>query len=260
MFGLLKRKPVLEVETVQWLIETYSWALKNFGNHAFYEKTILVTPSDKHFPAHIKNNQHLAQSIFDQVKQHAGMSKWDCNLVAQEADVNPIIAPTLLIRNTKVNPAGTFSMARSKQRKAIITYDPSQVKDPEMLVATFAHELGHYLSHRTAEPPPGGKALWEPATDLLAVFMGFGIFLANSAYSFQQYTGIDSQGWSSQSRGYLNQYELTYALAIFAVLKENNKQEIEKYLKNSLRAFYKQAIKELQHNHEALNPLKYTNI
>jgi Zn-dependent peptidase ImmA (M78 family) len=84
-----------------------------------------------------------------------------------------VVASTLVIKNTKVNPAGTFSMARKKQQKAIITYDPSQVKNPEMLVATFAHELGHYLSHRTTEAPPEGEALWEPATDLLAVFMGF---------------------------------------------------------------------------------------
>jgi hypothetical protein len=49
-------------------------------------------------------------------------------------------------------------------------------------------------------------------------------------------------------------------LAIFATLKESDNQEIEKYLKNSLRAFYKKASKEFQCNHEALYNLIFSNL
>ena len=47
--------------------------------------------------------------------------------------------------------------------------------------ATFAHELARYLVETFEEPAPGGDALLEPAVDIAAVFMGFGLFMANSA-------------------------------------------------------------------------------
>ena len=71
------------------------------------------------------------------------------------------------------------------------------------MVATFAHELSHYLTATAPEPPPGGWDNWEFATDICASFLGFGIFVANSAFSFNQYTEVDSQGWQSSRGGYL---------------------------------------------------------
>ena len=43
----------------------------------------------------------------------------------------------------------------------------------------------------------------EPMNDLLTVFLGFGIFTANSAFHFKQYTTDRAQGWSAGRSGYL---------------------------------------------------------
>ena len=51
---------------------------------------------------------------------------------------------------------------------------------PESLISTFAHEFAHYLIHSVDAPTPGGEELEEHATDLVAVFMGFGVFLAST--------------------------------------------------------------------------------
>ena len=50
------------------------------------------------------------------------------------------------------------------------------------MVGAFAHELARLLVETFEEPPPGGALLHEPAIDLAAVFMGFGVFMANSTF------------------------------------------------------------------------------
>lgn len=220
--------------------------MRNFGSDIFYEDTNLIVPADKYFPDKIENVNELAERIFSRVKEYAGMSEWQCELQAQDPDVNPMLAPTLVIQNAPRGPAGTFSVVDEGARKIVITYNPSQLNHPEGLVATFAHELAHYLSLVANEPPPGGEELSEPATDLLATFMGFGLFLANSAFDFRQYTAVDSQGWSAKTQGYLSQYELTYALAIFSVLKQVPTAYVQHYLKPTLRSYYGKALREVQ--------------
>jgi hypothetical protein len=259
LFDIFSKKSLLDPGTTQWLFDSYAWALKNFGTDIFYQDTILVTPTDEHFPDKIEDAEQMASKVFQRVKKYAGMENWCCELLAQEPDGNPVVAPTIVIKNAPRGPAGTFSVTSGDQQKIIITYNPDQIGNPVMLVATFAHELGHYLSSVAKQHPPGGEALWEPATDLLATFMGFGLFLANSAFSFSQYTDVNSQGWSTQSQGYLSQYELTYALAIFCVLKDIDTSAVEKHLKSTLVSFYKKAVKEINKNQEALAILKAIN-
>ena len=69
----------------------------------------------------------------------------------------------------------------------VITYNPSLTDDIDAMIATFAHELGHYLMSTAKTAPPGGWELHELHTDLTAVYLGFGLFLANSARSFGQF-------------------------------------------------------------------------
>lgn len=95
------------------------------------------------------------------------------------------------------------------------------------------------------EPPPGGWDNWEFATDLAATFLGFGLFMANSAFLFSQYTGTSSQGWEVRNTGYLSESEHVYALAIFLMLKDISIDEAITYLKPSLRKLLKKAVKEI---------------
>jgi hypothetical protein len=174
------------------------------------------------------------------------MEQWPCRLVAQEDDVSPVVDAITVIQNAPKGPAGTFSISGSQEPEVVITYNPAEVTRPQSLVATFAHELAHYLGKMAKCPPPGGEKNWEYATDVLAVFTGFGIFLANSAVEFQQFTSYDSQGWASRTLGYLSEFELVYCLALFCVLKDIPKDEVMPHLKRSLVAVYEDCLENLR--------------
>ena len=72
-------------------------------------------------------------------------------------------------------------------REVEITYSPAALRDPSGFIATMAHELSHYLMATIPLEPPGGPEAKEPATDICSIFLGFGVFAANSAFSFRQF-------------------------------------------------------------------------
>jgi len=236
----------LDPGTTAWIFDTCEWVLTEFGTDPFYEATSLVLPTDEYFPQRRSESpDEVAQALFGAVKKFAGMENWDCELRAQEVDPMVVVAPTVVMQGVPSGPAGTFSV---KDDAIVITYNPDELSRPESLIATFAHELAHFLSFSTAVRPPGGDDFEEPAADLLAVFLGFGVFLANSAFQFSQYTGVDSQGWSSRSQGYLSQDELIYGLALFAELKSTPSEYVVPHLDSHLRSFLKKSRRDIVEN------------
>jgi hypothetical protein len=81
----------------------------------------------------------------------------------------------------------------------------------------------------------------EPMTDLLTVFLGLGIFTANSAGRFKQFQDERRIGWSMQRLGYLPEEVFGYALARFAVERRDDKGTWEKHLSTNVRAYFKQS-------------------
>lgn len=243
MFGIFKIKPILSREDTQFQIATFTWLLRHFGGGDFYNDTTLVLPTKEFFPSKVESAEDAAFKTFLVVKKLAGMEEWPCRLEAQEPDVATRVAPTLTIQNAPQNPLGTYE--EKEKEEIVITYNPSIVATPTQLVATFAHELAHYLTATAPEEPPGGWENWEFATDVAATFLGFGIFMANSAFNFQQFTEIDSQGWAYNRSGYLSETEHIYSLAIFLLLKGIKPASALIHLKPSLRKVLKKCIKEL---------------
>jgi len=251
-----RKREILKPESIVWMIETFAWFFNKFGSDFFFSKIILVTPADCHFPDKNSNPKQLAKLVFLRVKKYAGMEKWNCKLIQQQKNPNLNVAPTIGIKNTKQNPMGTFLYKGGNRSRAIITYNPSLLNNPEALITTFAHELAHFISYKKIKTLPSGKAFQEQATDLLASFLGFGIFQSNSAFSFRQFQEVGRNGWSSNGLGYLAQNEYLYALAIFTVLKDIQPSEVEQHLKKTLIKFYRKAVKDFAKNSEAISYLK----
>lgn len=245
--GLFGPRFMFDEGTTDWIFDTFAWALESLGTDVFYQHTDLVLPNDDFFPDKLEQMDDVAEGLFTAVRRYAGMEEWPCRLVAQEEDANPRVGPALLIQGAPGGPAGTFSMTGGKSPTIEITYNPSQLGRPEALIATFAHELAHYLIHSVDMHPPGGEEFKEHATDLIAVFKGFGVFLANSAFTFSQYTDVGVHGWQTHAQGYLSESELTYCLAVFSHLKKIDRSTVEPYLDRNLRKVLKTATKEMKY-------------
>lgn len=253
LFGLLGRKPVLDEVTVQWMLDTFAWARRNFDARVFDEETILVTPSNEHFPGRSDSAQGMAEMILQQVKGHAGLANWPCRLLDESAMATmtpPRLAFTGALRGSQAQPPAPAGEALA------IPYEPGQLRDPEVLIANYAHALAFYLGAQAKEPPPGGAENWPHVTELLAVFLGFGVMMANSANTTRIRSCGSCSGPAVERHNYLSQYDITYALAIFCALKNIPTATVLRHLKSTLRPFYKQAFREVVNNKPALGRLR----
>lgn len=85
-------------------------------------------------------------------------------------------------------------------------------------------------------------------TDLLTVYLGLGIFNANSANRFRQYEDERRQGWSVQRLGYLAEESFGYALAKYSVERGEDKVEWEKHLSTNVRSYFNRSRRWLAKN------------
>ena len=252
MFGLFSSKEILSPEDTNFQIATYKWLLRYFGGDDFYKNTLLVLPTRDYFPSKVEGENEAAIETFNTVKKHMGMESWLCTLEKQDENADPSVSPILAVQNMPNNPLGTFG--ENDNNEIVITYNPSLVKNPTQLIATYAHELAHYLTATAGEAPPGGWENWEFVTDIAATFLGFGVFMANSAFTFQQYTDVDSQGWRYSRSGYLSEAEHIFALAMFLKLKNLTIGSALPHLKPNLKALLKMATKQISRT-ELINDL-----
>lgn len=259
MFNLFKRKPLLTQEARDFQIDCFAWLLTYFGGDEFYDKADLILPTAQYFSIENSEPHAVAQETFERVKRYSGMEEWPCRLEAQDEDPELKVAPTVILQGVDQNPLGTFQ--ETAENEIVITYNPALLSNPTQLVATFAHELAHYLTATAPEPPPGGWDNWEFATDITATFLGFGIFVANSTFNFQQYSDIDSQGWSVSGGGYLSEEEHSFALAIFLLLKNISPENVYRHCDTNIKAYLKRAYKELlgSSDIQMLREVEYTN-
>lgn len=241
LLGLLDRRPLLGDADAHWMFDVYAWALRNFDPVMFREETVLVTPSNHHFPDKADSADEMAHQIFARVVAYAGMKHWSLTLLAPDSCV---VQP-----GTQISAVGGLRGSRAASAGAqpsglTLSYDTDNLNNPEVMIALFAHALAHYLGSSAMEEPPGGMENWPQVTELLAVFLGFGLMFANTALVLPQ--GGCCGGRVVRRQAYVSQHDITYALAIFSALKQLPKKQVVMYLKKPLRGHFKQALREVE--------------
>jgi hypothetical protein len=99
------------------------------------------------------------------------------------------------------DPAAGETISTETRHRHLVALCNSMLKDQFSLVATIAHELGHVILIGGGLLDPNTTPDHEPLTDLLTVFLGFGVFNANCAARFKQFQDSRRQGWSMQRLG-----------------------------------------------------------
>lgn len=244
MFPFLKSPPLLDETSVQWIFDSFAWALRNFDAAVFVNETILVTPSNAHFPGNEASAEGMAALIFDRVKTYAGMSHWPSRLV-DELTAERLSPPRLPIEGLSRTRTGTMPVPADMAQPLLVIYRADQLRDPEVVIAHFAHTLAHYLGSTAKELPPGGEENWPHVTELLAVFMGFGVEMADSANTTKIRSCSSCSGPAVERENFLSQYDVTYALAIFCCLKNIPTRDAAPHLKSALRPFFKKAMRDV---------------
>ncbi len=255
MLGRLlgRNEPVLDEETILWQFDTYAWALEQFDAGVFYNETELVLPDNRYFPGTADSPEGMARLIFDHVKRYAGVSHWPTELIEENACAT-LPAPKLQIEGDLRGAGGIVQRNVLPEHRLPVLYNEGMLGSPETIIASFAHTLAHYLGSLASAEPPGGLENWPHVTELLAVFMGFGVIFANDAYNFR--AGCGNCGPAAVEReNYLSQHDVTYALAIFTTLKQIPEKQVKGYLKKSLRGYFGKAMKDVRERAALWQPL-----
>ena len=184
MINFFNRRPVLDSASSQWLFGAFAWALRNFDAELFYSHTTLVLPTNGFFPGMADSPDTMANLILERVKNYAGVSHWPTRLIT-EGTPTPAGPVQYEIRGALRDPYGIADESIGQEGRLPILYNPQQIMNPEGLIAVFSHTLAHHLGQMADEAPPGGAEYWPHVTELLAIYTGFGVMFANSAFTFR---------------------------------------------------------------------------
>ena len=237
-----KKSYLLDREEIDWLVENFSWLVSCWSQTKSLSNAQLVLPKLGFFDTGNKSGHALAQAILTQIQAYAQIPDWPIELV--QGSALPERSNALVQIEHGTQAMGTFQMLENGPVR--ISYAANLTKDPQGLIATLAHEVAHYILAGAHTQPICEDHLHEFLTDLTAVYLGFGVFLANNAFEFSQFRddAMGTQGWQSQRRGYLSENQLVTALALFLSVKQIDPVEASKCLKPHLAKSLKQALVE----------------
>ena len=245
--GLLKSQPLLDEKTVEWLFDTFAWAIGAVGARPGGDRPVLVLPTNRYFPGRADSAHGMAELVFRKVAEYTGMGDWSLRPAAGNACAIPPAPagsmPHLPLRTPSGDTLAVFASTGTPAERSV-AYDPALVGNPEALIASFAHSLAAIRAERAGAAPPGGAENLAYATEVLAVLMGFGVMLANSARTVQVRSCGSCSGGRATRQSSLSPYETTYALAISCLLEEIPGKTVAPHLDKPLRPFFKRAMRD----------------
>ena len=243
MLGFSPKLPVNENERV-WVDEGFVRLEALLGRERLLEAKV-VLPDAEHFPDVFDRSEASVEALLHRVCGYMRIDPTRIKLEIFPDGADELRENSLWSIQTQTNrPAGIYfghESVMDEDGKVVIAIKSSVPKDPIILVATVAHELGHLIllgdGHIDSSTPDH-----EPLTDLLTVFLGLGIFNANSAARFKQHDlGGGWHSWSMRRLGYLSQEIYGYALAKFATERGEIKPFWTRHLSTNVRVYFKRS-------------------
>ena len=230
-----RARPPIDADEFDWLLACFAWLLRKLDPDEPFRQSEVFLPASEDRP--IRDHDD-AEALFVDIRRTLGMSDWPCRLVPQERRNERYLGGTKILQSESNAPLGTFGLEGDAP---VITYDPDLLRSRSAMTATLVHELAHYLLDGL-DDPPGGADLSEHATDAAGVYLGFGVYLANAAFNFGQFSDGEIQGWERRATGYLSELALITATAICVHCTNADVAPIRTALKPYLRGPFDRAL------------------
>lgn len=246
MFSFFKHKknkcPIPE-DTRIWMENALIWLINQFREEKILTvKTLLPVQED--FPVQFNGTEQMAYDILAIVAQQMDVDTNRINLDFYNEQLLEIKGDAGVALNGQQYEDENYSSGlyggKGTDGKFSIAVELSQLKEPDKLIATLAHEIAHIKILGDGRLKENDEYL----TDLVTVFFGLGIFNANTAFRF--YTATDK--WAYSKQGYLTQQDWGYALALYAYIRNEKKPYWIKYLTPNIQSDFKKSEAYIQEN------------
>jgi hypothetical protein len=218
-----------------WIERRLSWLTSVFGLQRL-RQAVVILPTPEFFPEPYDATEADVRVMLDRVCIYMG------------------IAPERVELSFFDDGQGDMGSAAGRfvgGTPECICINRSQLSDPMALVATLAHELAHALLLGDGRITPE-EADQEWLTDLLPVFLGLGVFGANSVIR-ESYTRMArAYTWRIQKQGYLSEPMYGHALAVFAWAREEFRPEWVTHLRPNVRAPFTESLRYLDKTGDCL--------
>jgi hypothetical protein len=239
-----KSESPLDEKQKEWIEKSFQWLLGQFGVEYFLQHKIIL-PEVSFFPDKYDGTEESVVMIVKRVCSYMDVNP-DLIDVEYLVDRDDTAARHRLGGEENYSgAAGLYFTKKSEETRKKIAINVSTFKNPTKLVATVAHELGHVLLLGGGKISPEDKD-HEYLTDLLTVFLGLGIFTANSAFQFSQWQDYSHQGWNASRLGYMTEEMFGYSLAAYAWMRDDTRPKWSNHLAMNVGHYFKQSLKYLE--------------
>jgi hypothetical protein len=230
MFGSRPTCP-LDPPTKEWIDRRWQWLTEEFGSERLQSAPVIL-PTPEFFPDAYSGSDDDVRSMLDRVCGYMDIEPDTIELTIFQEGKSPYA------EGMHHGAAGTY---QEEDGKFHISIEAANIDEPQRLVATIAHELGHVhlLGYARIDPEVEDN---EPLTDLLTVFFGMGVFTANSVIREKYWHAGEISGWSIGRQGYLTMPMYGYALAKFALARWEDRPPWAKHLRLDVRSPFNQSL------------------
>ncbi len=254
MLDFLLKPEVIEDESAQWIFDSFAWALANFDARAFVNHSQLVLPNDQFFPDKADSPEAMAEKMCTRVLGYCGMQHWPFVMVSPaqfQATQPPLLGLNIAVRGE----ASSKEVSLNPDARLQLSYQPAMLKKPADFIASLANFIAQHVLVQSQLSPPGGNDYFNAASEILTIFMGFGVLVSNTAYTFR---GSCARCYDPRANrtAALSENESIFALALFCQLKNIDNKTAKASLKSHLRSIYNKAVKQIKRDEARLAALK----
>lgn len=227
MFGWLRPTCPVEPELKLWIERRMAWLTDRFGWEYLLDRPVIL-PDDEFFPDLYEPTEQGVRMMLDRLCGYMDVDpdQVDLSLYSSESPPDLEAGPEAV---------GLYETVEGRHAVAV---EEKQILDPTNLAATLTHELGHAVLLSQGHLH-GNELDHEPLTDLFTVFQGLGALTSNAFLRDVNYHVGNWEGWSIARFGYLGYDAFSYALALFAWVRQERGRSWELALRHDIRTLFR---------------------